>query len=75
MSIYIGSVPQSTLNQSGLVYMREKMSLQTLKSGNMIVEINHSYENAYFNTGCSTGTKIVLKGSYVRYKHFKSSYR
>ena len=29
ISIYIGSVPQSTLNQSGLVYVREKMSLQT----------------------------------------------
>ena len=60
MSIYMGSVPQATLNQSGLVYVREKMFLQTLIAVNMIVEINHSYENAYFNTGCSTGTKIVL---------------
>ncbi len=40
MSIYIGSVPQAILNQSGLVYVREKMSLQTLKAVNMIVEIN-----------------------------------
>jgi hypothetical protein len=50
MSIYIGSVPQAILNQSGLVYVREKMFLQTLIAVNMIVEINHSHENAYFTT-------------------------
>ena len=32
MSIYIGSVPQATLNQSGLAYVSEKMSLQTCES-------------------------------------------
>ena len=70
----MSSIPQATLDLQGLVYVRVKMSLQTLKAVNMIVAINHSYENAYFSTGCSTGTKIVLRGSYVRYKHFKSSY-
>ena len=52
-----------------------KMSLQTLKSGNMIVEINHSDENVYFGTVCFTGTKLRWKEPYVRYKHFKSSDR
>jgi hypothetical protein len=32
MSIYIGSVPQAVQNQSGLVYVRVKMSLQTRES-------------------------------------------
>jgi hypothetical protein len=41
MSIYIGSAPQATLNLQGLVYVRVKMSLQTLKAVDMIVEINH----------------------------------
>jgi hypothetical protein len=71
----ISSIPQATLNLSGIVYVREKMSLQTLKSGNMIVEINHSDENVYFGTVCFTGTKLRWKEPYVRYKHFKSSYR
>jgi hypothetical protein len=56
--LYIGSIPQATLNLQGLVYVRVKMSLQTLKSGNMIMEINHSYENAYFGAVCFTGTKL-----------------
>jgi hypothetical protein len=47
------------------------MFLQTLIAVNMIVEINHSYENAYFITLCFTEAKIVLKGPYVRYKHFE----
>jgi hypothetical protein len=46
----MGSIPQATPNQSGLVYVREKMFLQTLIAVNMIVEINHSYENEYFVT-------------------------
>jgi hypothetical protein len=54
--------------------MRVKMSLQTLKAVNMIVEINHSYENEYSNSVCFTKTKIVWIEPYVRYKHFKSSY-
>jgi hypothetical protein len=53
----MSSIPQATLNLQGLVYVRVKMSLQTLKAVNMIVEINHSYKNAYFSTVCFTGTK------------------
>ncbi len=53
----MSSIPQSTLNLQGLVYVRVKMSLHTLKAVNMIVEINHSYENAYLSTVCFTGTK------------------
>ena len=49
----MGSIPQATLNLQGLVYVRVKMSLQTLKAVNMIVEINHSYENEYSRTVCS----------------------
>ena len=71
----MSSIPQATLNLQELVYVRVKMSLQTLKSGNMIMEINHSYENAYFGTVCFTGTKLRWKEPYVRYKHFKSSDR
>jgi len=71
---YIGSKTQATLNQSGILSVREKMSLQTLKAVNMIVEINHSYENEYSNSVCFTKTKIVWIEPYVRYKHFKSSY-
>jgi len=52
MSIYIGSVTQATLNLQGLVNVRVKMFLQTLKAVNMIVEINHSYENEYSRTVC-----------------------
>jgi hypothetical protein len=71
----MSSIPQATLNLQGLVYVRVKMSLQTLKAVNMIVEINHSYENVYFGTVCFTGTKLRWKEPYVRYKHFKSSDR
>ena len=53
----MSSIPQATLDLQGLVYVRVKMSLQTLKAVNMIVEINHSYENAYFSTVRFTGTK------------------
>ncbi len=53
----MSSSPQATLNLQGLVYVRVKMSLQTLKAVYMIVEINHSYKNAYFSTVCFTGTK------------------
>ena len=49
---YIGSIPQATLNLQGLVYVRVKMSPQTLKAVNMIVEINHSNENEYSRTVC-----------------------
>jgi hypothetical protein len=55
---YIGSIPQATLNLSGLVYVRVKMSLQTLKAVNMFVEINHSYENEYSSTLCFTEQKL-----------------
>ncbi len=37
----------------------------------MIVEINHSFKDEYSSTVCFTGTKIVLRGTYVRYKHFE----
>ena len=57
----MGGIPQATLNLQGLVNVRVKMFLQTLKAVNMIVEINHSYENAYFSTVCFTGTKNAQK--------------
>ena len=55
---YIGSKTQATPNQSGILSVREKMSLQTLKAVNMIVEINHSYENEYSSTLCFTEQKL-----------------
>ena len=63
----MGSIPQATLNLQGLVYVRVKMSLQTLKAVNMIVEINHSYENAYFSTVCFYRQETVRKGPCRRY--------
>jgi hypothetical protein len=45
----------------------EKMSLQTLKSGNMIVEINHSYENEHFVTVCFYRQETVRKGPCLGY--------
>jgi hypothetical protein len=48
----MGGIPQATLNLQGLVNVRVKMFLQTLKAVNMIVEINRSYENEYSRTVC-----------------------
>jgi hypothetical protein len=64
---YIGSKTQATLNQSGILSVREKMSLQTLKAVNMIVEINHSYENEYSSTVCFYRQETVRKGPCLRY--------
>ena len=63
----MSSIPQATLNRSGLVYVGEEMSLQTLKAVYMIVEINHSYENEYSNTVCFYRQETVRKGPCLRY--------
>ena len=63
----ISSIPQATLNLQGLVYVRVKMSLQTLKAVNMIVEINHSYENEHSSTVCFYRQETVRKGPCLRY--------
>jgi hypothetical protein len=47
--------------------VREKMSLQTLKAVNMIVEINHSYENEHSSTVCFYRQETVRKGPCLRY--------
>jgi hypothetical protein len=63
----MGSIPQATLNRSGLVYVGEEMSLQTLKAVYMIVEINHSYESEYSRTVCFYRQATVRKGPCLRY--------
>jgi len=68
MSIYIGSVPQATnLYQSVLLYMREKMSLQTRESMKRSPKsINHTKMNILLLYGFIEA-KNVLKGPCVRY--------
>jgi len=72
MSIYIGSVPQATLNLQGLVYVRVKMSLQPLKAVNMIVQINHLYENEYSRT-VLTETRLCWRALTYSFKDIKCS--
>jgi len=67
MSIQMGSIPQATLNQSGIVYVgRKDVSANTLKH-KKIVEINQLYENEHFVTVCFYRQETVREGPCRRY--------
>jgi hypothetical protein len=52
--VSIGTIPQATLNQSRLVYVREKMSLQTVKIMKRSPKSINNRKNAYFINVCFT---------------------